>query len=126
MSNESNTTKKAHDQPNQKPHPIHHHLLPWAASHLAERSAVFARTDLALNALEQALYERSVSPRDGLVHHGDRGSQYLSICYTERLAEAGIKQSVGSVGDSYDNALAESIIGLYKRAYSRKLDTDSG
>ena len=52
-------------------------------------------------------------PRDALVHHGDRGSQYLSIRYTERLAEAGIEQSVGSVGDSYDNALAESIIGLY-------------
>ena len=72
------------------------------------------RADLALDALEQALYERSVSPRDGLVHHGDRGSQYLCIRYTERLAEAGIEQSVGSVGDSYDNALAESIIGLYK------------
>ena len=72
------------------------------------------RTDLALDALEQALYDRSVGPRDALVHHGDRGSQYLSIRYTERLAEAGIEQSVGSVGDSYDNALAESIIGLYK------------
>ena len=72
------------------------------------------RTDLALDALEQALYERAVGPRDALVHHGDRGSQYLSIRYTERLAEAGIEQSVGSVGDSYDNALAESIIGLYK------------
>ena len=72
------------------------------------------RTDLALDALEQALYERAVRPRDGLVHHGDRGSQYLSIRYTERLAEAGIEQSVGSVGDSYDNGLAESIIGLYK------------
>ena len=72
------------------------------------------RTDLALDALEQALYERAVGPRDALVHHGDRGSQYLSIRYTERLAEADIEQSVGSVGDSYDNALAESIIGLYK------------
>ena len=72
------------------------------------------RTDLALDALEQALYERSVSPCDSLVDHGDRGSQYLSIRYTERLAEAGIEQSVGSVSDSYDNALAESIIGLYK------------
>ena len=70
------------------------------------------RSDLALDALEQALHAR---PRDGkLVHHGDRGSQYLSIRYTERLAEAGIEQSVGSVGDSYDNALAETIIGLYK------------
>ena len=72
------------------------------------------RTDLALDALEQALYARVVGPRDALVHHGDRGAQYLSIRYTERLAQAGIEQSVGSVGDSYDNALAESIIGLYK------------
>ena len=72
------------------------------------------RTDLALDALEQALYARVVDSHDALVHHGDRGSQYLSIRYTERLAQAGIEQSVGSVGDSYDNALAESIIGLYK------------
>ena len=72
------------------------------------------RTDLALDALEQALHARVVDPRDALVHHGDRGSQSLSIRYTERLAQAGIEQSVGSVGDSYDNALAESIIGLYK------------
>ena len=72
------------------------------------------RTDLALDALEQALYARVVDPHDALIHHGDRGSQYLSIRYTERLAEAGIEQSVGSVGDSYDNALAQSIIGLYK------------
>ena len=64
------------------------------------------RTDLALDALEQALYARVVGPRDALVHHGDRGAQYLSIRYTERLAQAGIEQSVGSVGDSYDNALA--------------------
>ena len=71
------------------------------------------RTDLALDALEQALYERAVGPRDALVHHGDRGSQYLSIRYTERLAEVSIEQSVGSVGDLFD-ALAESITGLYK------------
>ena len=77
------------------------------------------RADLALDALEQALCERSVSPGDGLVHHGDRGSQYLSIRYTERLAEAGIEQSVGTVGDSCDNALAESIIGLYKTEVNR-------
>ena len=64
------------------------------------------RTDLALDALKQALYDHAVGPRDALVHHGDRGSQYLSIRYTERLAEAGIEQSVGSVGDSYDDALA--------------------
>jgi len=70
------------------------------------------RSDLALDALEQALYARGDTER--LVHHSDRGVQYLSIRYTERLAEAGIEPSVGSVGDSYDNALAESIIGLYK------------
>jgi len=70
------------------------------------------RSDLALDALEQALYARPNTER--LVHHSDRGVQYLSIRYTERLAEAGIEPSVGSVGDSYDNALAETIIGLYK------------
>ena len=70
-------------------------------------------TDLALDALEQALHERR-APRDGLIHHSDRGVQYLSLRYTERLAHRGIAPSVGSVGDSYDNALAESIIGLYK------------
>ena len=70
------------------------------------------RTDLALDALEQALHARPDA--DDLVHHSDRGVQYLSIRYTERLAEAGIEPSVGSVGDSYDNALAESVIGLYK------------
>ena len=70
------------------------------------------RSDLALDALEQALYARPGIEQ--LVHHSDRGVQYLSIRYTERLAEAGIEPSVGSVGDSYDNALAETIIGLYK------------
>jgi len=70
------------------------------------------RSDLALDALEQALHQRPAS--DSLVHHSDRGVQYLSIRYTERLAEAGIEASVGSVGDSYDNALAESVIGLFK------------
>jgi len=69
-------------------------------------------TELALDALEQALYARRAPA--GLVHHSDRGVQYLSIKYTERLAEAGIEPSVGSVGDAYDNALAETIIGLYK------------
>jgi len=69
------------------------------------------RSDLALDALEQALHAR---PHEGLVHHSDRGSQYLSIRYTERLADAGVEASVGSVGDSYDNALAESVNGLYK------------
>jgi putative transposase len=72
------------------------------------------RTDLALDALEQALWARTPRGLGGLVHHSDRGVQYLSIRYTERLGEAGIAPSVGSVGDSYDNALAESVIGLFK------------
>jgi transposase InsO family protein len=76
-----------------------------AANHL--------RTDLALDALEMALWQRQGDLGD-LVHHSDRGVQYLSIRYTERLAEAGIEPSVGSRGDSYDNALAESVIGLFK------------
>jgi len=71
------------------------------------------RTELVLTALEQALWARK-GPFEGLVHHSDRGVQYLSIRYTERLSEAGIATSVGSRGDSYDNALAESVIGLYK------------
>lgn len=70
------------------------------------------QTQFVLDALEQALHARS--PANRLVHHSDRGSQYVSIRYTERLAEAGIEPSVGSVGDSYDNALAETINGLYK------------
>ncbi len=72
------------------------------------------RSDLALDALEQALYDRQLDGTERLIHHSDRGVQYLSIRYTERLAEAGIEPSVGSTGDSYDNALAESVIGLYK------------
>jgi transposase InsO family protein len=71
-------------------------------------------TDFVLDALEQALYARQPEKTDGLVHHSDRGSQYVSIRYTERLAEAGLEPSVGSRGDSYDNALAETINGLYK------------
>lgn len=70
------------------------------------------QTDIVLDALEQALWARG-KPK-GVTHHSDRGSQYLSIRYTERLAEAGFKASVGSVGDSYDNALAETINGLFK------------
>ena len=77
------------------------------------------RSDLALDALEQALYARPDT--HGLVHHSDRGVQYLSIRYTDRLREAGIEPSVGSVGDSYDNALAETIIGLYKTEVIRWL-----
>jgi len=72
------------------------------------------RTDLALDALEQAITSRLGDEDDRLVHHSDRGSQYLSLRYTERLSIAGIEPSVGRRGDSYDNALAESIIGLYK------------
>ena len=72
------------------------------------------RTEFVLDALEQALYARQPQGDDALIHHSDRGSQYLSIRYSERLAEAGIEPSVGSTGDSYDNALAETINGLYK------------
>ena len=71
------------------------------------------KADLALDALEQAICDRQIGD-ESLVHHSDRGSQYLSIRYSERLSEAGIEPSVGSKGDSYDNALAETIIGLYK------------
>jgi putative transposase len=77
------------------------------------------RTDLALDALEMAIWARR-GELDGLVHHSDRGSQYLSIRYTERLAEAGAVTSVGSRGDSFDNALAETIIGLYKAELIRR------
>ena len=73
-----------------------------------------ARADFVLDALEQALCDRRPVRQGGLVHHSDRGVQYVSIRYTERLAEAGIEPSVGSVGDSYDNALAETINGLFK------------
>jgi putative transposase len=72
------------------------------------------RTDLALDALEMALWARRAAPLAGLIHHSDRGVQYLAIRYTERLAVAGVVPSVGSRGDSYDNALAESFNGLYK------------
>jgi transposase InsO family protein len=72
------------------------------------------QTDFVLDALEQALYDRQPEGSESLIHHSDRGAQYVSIRYTERLAEAGIEPSVGSRGDSYDNALAETINGLYK------------
>jgi len=72
------------------------------------------RTDFVLDAREQALYARQPERDNTLIHHSDRGSQYVSIRYSERLAEAGIEPSVGSKGDSYDNALAETINGLYK------------
>lgn len=82
-------------------------IVGWRVSHSMQ-------TDFVLDALEQALYERQPERAESLVHHSDRGSQYVSIRYTERLAEAGIEPSVGSRGDSYDNALAETINGLYK------------
>jgi transposase InsO family protein len=72
------------------------------------------QAEFVLDALEQALHARRPTQGEGLIHHSDRGSQYVSIRYTERLAETGIKPSVGSVGDSYDNALAETVIGLFK------------
>ena len=78
------------------------------------RQSSSMHTEFVLDALEQALYDRKPGQAQGLVHHSDRGSQYLSIRYSERLAEAGIESSVGSKGDSYDNALAETINGLYK------------
>jgi transposase InsO family protein len=78
------------------------------------RVSVSLRSDLALDALEQAIAERRPNAGTRLVHHSDRGVQYLAIRYTTRLLEAGIEPSVGSCGDSYDNALAETIIGLYK------------
>jgi putative transposase len=87
-------------------------LVGWQAS----RSL---RTDLALDALEMAIWRRQAQ-LEGLVHHSDRGSQYLSIRYTQRLADAGAVTSVGSRGDSFDNALAETIIGLYKTELIRR------
>jgi transposase InsO family protein len=78
------------------------------------------RSDIALDALEQALYDRRFAKGEELIHHSDRGVQYVSIRYTERLTEAGLEPSVGSVGDSYDNALAETIIGLYKTEVIRQ------
>lgn len=81
-------------------------IVGWRVSRTAHATFV-------LDALEQALHDRRPT-KGGLTHHSDRGSQYVSICYTERLLEAGIEPSVGSVGDSYDNALAETVIGLFK------------
>jgi len=78
------------------------------------RVSASMQTDFVLDALEQALYARRAEREGELVHHSDRGSQYVSIRYSERLDEAGIEPSVGSTGDSYDNALAETINGLYK------------
>ena len=82
-------------------------IVGWRATHSQA-------TGLVLDALEQAIFARGSRHLDELIHHSDQGSQYLSIRYTDRLREAGIQPSVGSVGDSYDNALAESAIGLFK------------
>jgi len=82
-------------------------IVGWRVSRTAHAGFV-------LDALEQALHDRQPTRRGGLIHHSDRGVQYVSIKYTERLAGAGIEPSVGSVGDSYDNALAETVIGLFK------------
>ena len=88
-------------------------IVGWRVSRTAHASFV-------LDALEQALHDRRPVQGGGLVHHSDRGVQYVSIKYTERLTEAGIEPSVGSVGDSYDNALAETINGLYKTEVIRR------
>jgi len=84
------------------------------------RASASLHTDFVLDALEQAIYERCGDGASGLVHHSDRGTQYLSMRYTDRLADAGIAPSVGSRGDSYDNALAESVIGLFKTEVIRR------
>src|SRR5690606_38370530 len=105
--------------------------LPHVREHLGEEAlAGWDLEDvLALDALEQAIWDRLGRGAKPLIHHSDAGGQYLSIRYTERLAEAGIEPSVGSVGDSYDNSMAESVIGLYKtelirnRGPWRNLDT---
>jgi putative transposase len=88
-------------------------IVGWQVSRSAETSFV-------LDALEQVLYDRRPFRPDGLVHHSDRGSQYVSLRYTERLAAAGIEPSIGSVADSYDNALAETVIGLFKTEVIRR------
>ena len=84
------------------------------------RVSASAHTPFVLDALEQALHDRRPVKGSGLVHHSDRGVQYVSIKYTERLAAAGVEPSVGSVGDSYDNALAETVNGLYKTEVIRR------
>lgn len=88
-------------------------IVGWRASRTADAGFV-------LDALEQALHQRRPAGKSGLIHHSDRGSQYLSIRYAERLGLAGIEPSVGSVGDSYDNALAETVNGLYKAEVIRR------
>ena len=84
------------------------------------RVAASLHTDFVLDALEQAIYDRCGDAVGDLVHHSDRGTQYQSMRYTERLADADIEPSVGSRGDSYDNAVAESVIGLFKTEMIRR------
>jgi len=84
------------------------------------RVSASLRTDFVLDALEQAIYDRGREAATALIHHSDRGTQYLSMAYTHRLADADIAPSVGSRGDSYDNALAESVIGLFKAEVIRR------
>lgn len=116
------------------PRPTHPYVSTWQGFvYVAFVVDVFARfivgwrvsrsmhTEFVLDALEQALWARQPS-RDALIHHSDRGSQYVSIRYSERLAEAGIEPSVGSTGDSYDNTLAETINGLYKAEIIHRAD----
>ena len=88
-------------------------IVGWRVSRTADAGFV-------LDALEQALHDRRPAKGSGLIHHSDRGSQYVAIKYTERLTEAGVEPSVGSVGDSYDNALAETVNGLYKTEVIRR------
>ena len=109
------------------PRPTHPYVATWGGFvYVAFVIDVFARrivgwrvssslrTDLVLDALDQAIYERCGDDLGDLIHHSDRGSQYLAMRYTDRLTDAGIEPSVGSRGDAYDNALAESVIGLFK------------
>ena len=95
-------------------------LCPSVGHAPARRDGASGRWTASLDALEQAIYARRGDALTGLVHHSDAGSQYLSMRYTDRLVDAGIAPSVGSQGDAYDNALAESVIGLYKTEVIRR------
>jgi transposase InsO family protein len=93
---------------------------PYARRIVGWKVSTSATASFVLDALEQAIHARRPGPEDGLIHHSDRGVQYLAMNYTQRLAEANLVPSVGSVGDSYDNALAETINGLYKTEVIRR------
>jgi putative transposase len=111
--------------PGSTPHKLANAVFEITSSFAGENTAIASgsspKTDFVLDALEQALHDRRPVHKGGLIHHSDRGGRYLSIRYTERLALAGIEPSVGSVGDSYDNALAETINGLYKAEVIHRL-----